>query len=476
MGADWGLDWDIEEALVYAVLEPVNMSDSDAKLRVQGEFLGEDGRGVARLDQLEVHVSDLLPGEAAEVIIDHRSPHRERAWAHIAERTGELSSERQVPACPAFGECGGCVWQHLSYAGQLEEKRRRVVQALAGALDSVPVVALPLAAPDTCGYRNKGKYVFGRNEEGLVLGAYKPRSHTVVSTLGCRIVEPAIDEVATEIATLAREAQLPVYEEGKADASGMRYAILRSNAAGSVQVTLVGTSDLSAEGLLALARSLQLHPRVVGVLRCDNDLRSGGLLTDSVTLLVGEATLAESIVGVEVGLGSNSFWQVHRSQAELAYRAIANALPVRPEGRVLELYSGTGGIAFALAASGHRVLGIERNAEAVSTANAAARQGGIAEQVEFRCQDATRLSPGDFAGVSAVVVDPPRKGLGQPGVEQLLAAKPEHIAYLSCGPESLARDLAQLVEGGYELSSLQLFDFMPGTPQVESLALLQRKA
>lgn len=344
---------------------------------------------------------------------------------------------------------------------------------MAATLSDPPTIPAPLAAPDTLGYRNKGKYVFGMAGGEIMLGAYKPRSHEVVSTIGCKIVETAIDEVAGELLAAARRLAMPIYSE-KTSFPGMRYAILRSNQTGSVQVTLVCSGETSASQVLELGKSLHAHPRVVGVLRCANDLRSGGLLTDQVTLLCGEPTLEEQILGVTVPLGSRSFWQIHRTQAERAYQKIGRALPVIKDARVLELYSGAGGIAFALAECGHRVQGIDLSDEAVRTANKAALGHGLAETVQFRCQDATQLVEDAFHQVSAVVVDPPRKGLGDKGVRQLCNALPAHIAYLSCGPDSLARDLARLVEGGYDIESLQLFDFMPGTAQIECLAILSR--
>ena len=449
------------------------MSISEVKIRVKALSLALDGRGIAQDGDLELHIADLLPGEVADVVLDDHSQHHRRAWGHIAQRIGETSPERRVPACPAFGECGGCAWQMLSYQAQLQEKRRRVHRALVQALPSPPAVPAPLAAPQTLGYRNKGKYVFGLNQGEIVIGAYRPRTHEVVSTIGCKIVEAAIDEVATELLAQAKKLALPVYQE-KNPGPGMRYAILRSNRDGDVLLTLVCSSETERSQVLKLGLALLEHPRVVGVLRCDNDLRSGGLLTEQVTLLGGDATLEEQVLGVPVPLGCGFFWQIHRTQAEHAYRAIAEALPVVLDSLVLELYSGAGGIAFALAESGHQVLGIDRSEDAVQAANAAARAHGLASKLRFRCQDATRLAPEDFANASAVVVDPPRKGLGDRGVQQLGAAMPAHIAYLSCGPESLARDLAQLVSGGYRIESLQLFDFMPGTAQVECLAVLQR--
>ena len=456
------------------------MSIPSAKLQVQATHLAEDGRGVARIGDEEVSVVDLLPGEQAEIEIEHRSRHHPKAWGRIVTRVGELSSERTTPACPAYGTCGGCSWQHLAYPAQLKQKRQRLQRAFEAVLDTPPAVPGVAGAPSPLQYRNKGKYVFGLNEGEIVLGAYKPRSHVVVSTLGCKVVEAPIDEVAARILSVARTSGMPVYQQGDVlehdvISPGLRYAILRSNHAGGVLVTLVCTSSTPDETLRGLAQALQKHPRVVGVVRCDNDLQSGALLTEAVVLLSGKPSLDEQLFGNPIPLGPLSFWQVHRKQAELAYRAIAEALPLKEDSHVLELYAGIGGIAVALASAGHRVVGVDISEEAVRTANALAHDWGLSESLEFVCADATNLDESYFENVSAVVVDPPRKGLGKRGIAQLCRALPASIAYLSCGPESLAKDIQELVTHGYRIESIQPFDFMPGTAQVECLAILSRE-
>ena len=451
------------------------MSNSPTRLHLTCLSLSEEGQGVCSEGELEVRVLDLLPGEQAEVEIDHRSQHKKQAWGHIVERVGELSTERRSPLCPAFGACGGCSWQHLSYEAQLEQKRLRVQEAMRSQLADPPPVPSPAPSPKRRAYRNKGKYVFGLADGEIRLGAYKTRTHEFVSTHGCAVVMPEIDALAGLIAEHSNRLQLPVYSEA-VRAPGMRYAIVRANKAGKALVTLVCSSQTSSEGLQSLAAALIADSRVCGVLRCNNDLRSGGLLSDDIQTLAGESTLPDEILGVQVALGPHSFWQVNREQATQAYQDLAAALPMDQSRHVLELYSGVGGIAFVLSKSGRKVVGIERAPEAVAAANTAAESQGIAHRVSFTCGDATSIGPEYFQDVHSVVVDPPRKGLGKKGLEQLARAMPQRIAYLSCNPDSLSSDLAYLVASGYRIESLSLYDFMPGTSQIESLALLVRPA
>ncbi len=417
-------------------------------------------------------MQDLLPGESAWVEIEHQSAHKPQVWAKIVERSSELSASRVPPACPAFGECGGCAWQHLDHSGQRDEKRNRVQAVLDAHLDQVPTL-LPPSPAATTQYRNKGKYVVAKVGDRVVLGAYKPRSHEVVSTLACQVVEAPIARVATAMAEHLTAQQPEIYDESTSGSQGLRYIIIRANGAGELLVLLVCTSATSAADVAELAESTLSEPGVVGVLRCDNDSRAGVLLTEAISPLCGSATLGESASGYELTLGPAAFWQLNRTQAAKAFDDLAKELALPAASYVVELYCGVGAISFALANEGYRVLGIESTSEAIATARAAAAAAGLDESLRFLEADATALEPSLLAEADAIVVDPPRKGLGSAGRQQLLLAKPQVIAYLSCGPESLAKDLAVLTAGGYTLESVRLYDFMPGTSQVESLAILR---
>src|SRR5690242_6586237 len=211
-----------------------------SRLEVTATELDETGCGVGRAGGKRVHALDLLPGERAEVALDHESPHRPEAWGRVVRRLGAPSPDRVAPVCPGFGRCGGCVWQHLAYPAQLAAKRERVVAALA----EVPAMAsgaVEIAAirpsPELTGYRNKGKYVVGTSGDHLVLGGYAPRSHEVVDTLGCRVVAPIIDECAIWVRGAAERAELAPYDE-RARTGELRYVILRE-ADGDVMVILV---------------------------------------------------------------------------------------------------------------------------------------------------------------------------------------------------------------------------------------------
>lgn len=447
---------------------------------VTATSLDEAGCGVGTGDGQRVHVVDLLPGEAAEVALDHESPHKPEAWGRIVRRLGPPSEDRVPPACPAFGRCGGCVWQHLAYPAQLVLKEQRVGAALAE-VGATPRSVTP--APAVLGYRNKGKYVVGQSGGHLILGAYAPRSHHVIDTLGCQVVAPVIDEVATWVRGAAESAGMIPYDEQKRSGE-LRYVVVRETA-GDVLVALIVASAMPRAKLEHVANALSKHPAVRGLVSLVNDRRDGAIIPSgaSAQVLFGHGHLVEDLAGVKVAVGAGEFVQVNRAQAHAMYvRATQLVLDGRPDitpaldgVRVVDLFAGLGGFGIHMAREGAEVVSVEIDREAIAALRRAAERAGL------------RLTPiaGDAGDLSAevhaqlgtpdvVVVNPPRKGLSA-GTRQLLAdLGAATIIYVSCGPDSLGRDLVALKEHGYVADRIEPFDLMPGTPQVETLVRLRR--
>lgn len=275
---------------------------SAQRLDVTATRLDDAGLGVVEYGERTLHVVDLLPGERAEVVIDHASPHRAEAWARIVKRVGTSSPDRADPVCPAFGRCGGCTWQHLAYPAQLAAKRARV----AAAVGELGEVAPCVPSPRLVGYRNKGKYVAGSASGHLVLGAYAPRTHIVIDTLGCRVVAPIIDEVASWARGAAESAELVPYDE-RARTGELRYVIVRESA-GDVLVALVVVGTTPRPKLERVAGALTKHPAVRGVVAIINDRRDGAIVPSGSRpqTLLGHGHLVEELAGVPVEVDRKS--------------------------------------------------------------------------------------------------------------------------------------------------------------------------
>jgi 23S rRNA (uracil1939-C5)-methyltransferase len=395
------------------------------RCEVEATTLDDAGAGVGLAGTTVVHVADLLPGERAEVAIDHHSPHKPEAWGRILRRISGPSPGRVAPLCPGFGRCGGCVWQHLAYPAQLAAKHARVAAALAE-VPAVATGAVEVAAvrpsPELTGYRNKGKYVVGQRGDHLVLGAYAPRSHQVVDTLGCRVVAPIIDEVAIWVRGAAERAGLVAYDE-RARTGELRYVIVRE-AGGDVMVVLV------------------------------------------------VAHLVERLAGVAVEVGAGEFLQVNRAQAAAMYARVTELAEVRPGTQAIDLFAGLGGIGLHLARAGATVIAVEIDRDAVAQLRRAAQHAGL--PLTAIAGDAGDVRGQLGARPDVVVVNPPRKGLSGGARAFLAELAAPAIVYVSCGPDALGRDLVALAGHGYTPDVIEPFDLMPGTAQVETIVRLRR--
>jgi len=442
-----------------------------------GAGVGPPAAGTAAGD-LRVHVAGALPDERVAAVVEHVSAHARAAWARLAA-IETPSPARRPPACRAFGGCGGCVLQHLAYDAQLAWKRTRVARALA-ALDIA--VEPCVASPRPLGYRNRSKLVAARSGGRLVLGAYAPRTHDVVDTAGCCIAEPPLDDTAAALAALLDQAGVSAYDEGTL-VGDLRHVVLRASHDGHVLATWVTTRPLPNGPALA-GGFRAARPEVIGVVEHVNRSRGNAIFAADASddrTLAGDATIEDRVDvsgrqprAVRLRLSGGAFFQANRGVAGLAYAAITDALAVRPGERVIDAYCGVGGIALALAGAGAtEVIGIEAHAGAVADA-AASTALNAATGARFVAGDAAQvLAAVDRADV--VVLNPPRKGCAPEVLTEVVRLAPRAIAYLSCDPDTLARDLTWLAAQGYRTDRVSPYDMLPHTPHVEALAILTRQ-
>jgi 23S rRNA (uracil1939-C5)-methyltransferase len=366
------------------------------------------------------------------------------------------------------------VWQHLAYPAQLDAKRARVAAALAE-VPAVAAGAVEIAAvrpsPELTGYRNKGKYVVGHSGDHLVLGAYAPRSHHVVDMLGCRVVAPIIDEVATWVRGAAERAGLAAYDE-RARTGELRYVIVRE-AAGDVMVVLVVAPRTPRAKLDSVSAALANHPAVHSVVVVENDRRDGAIVPSgaSATVLLGHGHLVEQLAGVAVEVGAGEFLQVNRAQAAAMYARVAELAEAGPGMQAIDLFAGLGGMGLHLARAGATVIAVEIDRDAVAQLRRAAQRAHL--PLTAIAGDVGEVRGQLGAKPDVVVVNPPRKGLsaGARGFLTELAAP--MILYVSCGPDALGRDLVALGGHGYTPDVIEPFDLMPGTAQVETIVRLR---
>ena len=303
-----------------------------------------------------------------------------------------------------------------------------------------------------------------------MIGYYRQGSHQVVAIDECPIIQAPINRVFRQAKKAILASKLTGYDESN-NMGILRHMILRySQHQDQIALTLVCTTDKIKAGLV---KSLADIPGVGSVWVNLNTVPGNTILGKEWRLLSGSGQMTEELDGVKYLLSAGSFWQVNHSMAGLIYRRIKDELQLTRQMQVVDLYCGAGAISLQLASLAAKVVGIESSAQAVDDARNSAKLNGIAN-AEFMAGPAEVLLE-KVQQAEAVVCDPPRSGLKTEVIKGLARLKPGKIAYLSCDPATLARDLKEIMKSDYLITGLYLADMFPQTYHIESLAVLQRK-
>ena len=376
--------------------------------------------------------------------------------------------------CPAAAKCGGCQLTRLSYAEQLQWKQQRVAELLDGICEVRPILGMD----DPFHYRNKVHAVLAVDKAGKpISGVYAMGTHRVVPVRHCLIEDRRADRIIQTIVAMLPAYKLRIYNE-YTHRGFLRHILIRTgHVTGQIMVVLVATS-LEFPGKKAFVQELiQRHPEITTVvLNCNQRETSMVLGTKEITLY-GEGYMEDELCGKRFRISPQSFYQVNAKQCEVLYRTAIDVAHLTGAETLLDAYCGTGTIGLCASGGCKQLIGVELNADAIRDAKENARRNGV-ENARFLCDDAGRFmqklaKEGNAPDV--VMMDPPRAGSDQKFLQSLLMLKPKRVVYVSCNPETLARDLRVLVDGGYRAEWATPVDMFPGTEHVETVVLLSHK-
>jgi 23S rRNA (uracil1939-C5)-methyltransferase len=447
--------------------------DKDATVVI--ERMGQYGEGVGRMpDGRLAFVKDALPGETVDIRVTET---RSRFVRGAVVKRHDTSHERVQPVCPIYQLCGGCTFQHWQYQAELRYKEARVKDALERIAHLDGRVVQPIRANETpYGYRNKGQFPFGRHNGRTVLGLYRRGSHEVVDLDRCAIQDELVNTVLKAAESLARASGLPPYDEVM-HTGVLRHLLVRTSRyqGRALVLWVVARVDPALE---SLARELMKRvPAVEGVGVNVNADIGNRVLGSETRVLAGESSIVEEILGLKFRLSFTSFFQVNPQQAALLY---ATALDFLDEttNSVWDLYSGVGTLAILAATRVREVRAIEINADAVADALDNVRLNGLTNvrmEVGAVEQVMSEWVAKGYRAPDAVIVDPPRKGLDASVIDALLQLKPRRIVYISCQPETWARDVRRLSHH-YQLTAATPVDMFSRSDHVEVASALELQA
>ena len=431
--------------------------------------LTSEGAGVCRICGRAVFVPRAIPGERWRIRIVKVT---KTAVYGRGEELLSASPERVEPACPNFGRCGGCSFLHMSYKAELRYKLERVNDAFKR-IGGLELCAERIIGSETVeGYRNKSIVAVGEAENGPVAGFYRSGSHDIVPVERCLLQSDEASACARAVTGWMKRRGV------RAGSGGVRHVYTRRARDGAALCCVVTGRRFSPALARTLVESLRRGcPGLVGVVECLNRSESNTVLSGEFRTLWGSSALTDVLCGSEFELSPQAFYQINPPQAERLYElAVDYALP-EPGGTVLDLYCGAGTISLALARRAGQVIGAEIVPEAVENARRNAARNGIGN-AEFICADAgdaARLLSERGIRPDAIVVDPPRKGMSEEALRQVAKMQPKRIAYVSCDPATLARDLKRLTELGYVPQKAVAVDMFPKTAHVETVVLLTER-
>ena len=439
------------------------------------------GYGVGRIGDLVVFVSGAVDGDRVTVKIIKIAKNYAvgRLEKILSPSPHRLSSP---DSCPARG-CGGCAYRAITYAHELELKRGSVVAAFRRAGLPDAQVAPVLSTGKTAGYRNKAQYPVTGTSDAPVIGFFAPKSHRVTDARKCPLQPPLFGEILDGIAEQIKKYRIAPYDE-ETHTGLLRHIYLRSaKDEKEVLLTFVLNGDALPHADEVVRDLTDRFPALVGIGINVNREKTNVICGDEFKTLWGKDEITDTLAGVELSFSAASFYQVNRDAAELLYNKAKEIAEFSGDETLLDLFCGVGSIGLSMADAVREVVGIEIVPDAVRCANENAKRNGI-KNAAFFAGDATdtdKLLAGAESELGkelhpdAVVLDPPRKGCDEKLLAFLANRGIPKIVYISCNPETLARDVAYLAKRGYGFSEITPVDLFPRTAHVESVCRLIRQ-
>ena len=384
-----------------------------------------------------------------------------------------MEEKRPLP-CEHAKKCGGCQLQHLSYPEQLRRKQRRAQELLGSFGTVLPILGMD----DPTHYRNKVTAAFALDaRRKLVSGIYQPGSHAVVPVDRCMIEDETADAIIVTIRKLLPDFKIKAFDE-RSGTGWLRHVLVRRGfATGETLVVLVAVSPIFPTQKHFVRKLLELHPEITSVVLNVNDRFGPVVLGTREKVLYGAGTIEDVLCGYRFRISPRSFYQINPVQTEKLYRTALDFAVLTGTETVLDAYCGIGTIGITASGMAKQVVGVELNRDAVADAIANARLNGV-KNCWFTAGDAGEYMEQmalDGRKPDLVFLDPPRAGSDERFLSSLLRCAPGRVVYVSCDPETLARDLSFLVKGGYRVQKLQPVDMFPYTRHIETVCLLSQQ-
>lgn len=436
---------------------------------------GYNGEGIAKINGFTVFVPNAIKGEVVKIlIVKVLSSH---AFGKILE-IEKKSKFRQEIDCATYKRCGGCDLRHIKYEQTLKMKQNAVQALVNKTLKNKIEVKETLGMENPFFYRNKAQYPVGVNKDrNPIIGVFANRTHEVIPIKNCLIQNPKSEAIAKFILEFIKEKNISIYNE-KTGRGFFRHIVIKVGIKTNeiMCIFVINGKKFPYEDEL-VEKLKQNYPEIKTIVKNINMKNTNVILGQENINLYGNGYIEDVLGEYKFKISPLSFYQVNPKQAEKLYNLGIEMAKVSKEDTVFDLYCGIGTISLFIAKYAKKVYGVEIVEQAIKDAKQNAKINNI-ENVQFIAGD-TKIVLEDLIykkGIIAdiVIFDPPRKGLDNNSINNILKIKPKKIVYISCNPATLIRDLA-LFEKLYEVKTIIPVDMFPFTKHVECVSVLQLK-
>ena len=387
---------------------------------------------------------------------------------------GGRGTRRSTSICPVLNLCGGCQLLDMEYAKQLDFKQKQVEELLKGLCPVKPIIGMK----DPFHYRNKVHAVFDRDKKGnIISGIYEENTHHVVPVEKCLIENQKADEIIGTIRGMLKSFKIRTYDEDTGFGL-LRHVLIRKGfSTGEIMVVLVTASPVFPSKNNFVKALREKHPEITTIVQNINGRGTSMVLGDKEHVLYGKGYIVDELCGCRFRISSKSFYQVNSVQTEILYEKALSLSGLTGRELVVDAYCGIGTIGIIASKAAGKVIGVELNQGAVRDAVNNAKMNGI-DNIRFYCNDAGRFlvnmaEQGENADV--VIMDPPRSGSTEEFMDAVGKLGAGKVVYVSCNPETLARDVRYMKKLGYRAVEAWPVDMFPETDHVETVVLLSQQ-